>query len=365
MGREVREGQYPVLARFRRYVDFRDGENIIGLTDMEGEGGAHTVVLPSLRAGWAERADGLTIGPDAIFFDGRVFPREEVPVYRDSAECVAFAALPPEEKHRRLRVFRSTILRHAAPLSMAVVLDPVRRAHFRGAFAEALLARFLEGASLCAAGAYKQAAALLQGLGYGLTPSGDDFLCGALYALHFAACVPEPRGIRGAGAGAIAEASPLANLTPGVSSGFAAGGVQSVIAQAALAGPPDMQAVRALQDLASALRAGLSQSAGMSRTFLRDAIAGRWPRRLRDAVETMSAGDCARGDNERDGTCAAHYASGAVGASDADAPLRAAVMRVLEHGASSGADLLSGFILLAAHYFGAADSEERAGRGVA
>ena len=294
MGRAIAEGNYPVIARFRRYLDFAAGENVIGLSDMEGEGGAHTVVLQGLRDGWTERASELRVEPAALFFDGQIFPREEVPLYRDNAECAFFAALPLEEKRRRLRFFRGTVLEHAAPLSMAVALDPARRGHFRGAFAEALAARFLEGASACAAGEYARAASLLQGVGYGLTPSGDDFLCGAMYALHFAsACGLAPEDMRGAG---------------DADDGRAADSVHGA---------------GAVNALALAIEAGLSRSAFMSRTFLRDALAGRWPRRLRDAVESLG----------RDG---GEYAS-----------IRSAVLRALQHGASSGADLLSGFILIA------------------
>jgi hypothetical protein len=275
MGRAITEGHYPVYARFSRYLDYKaagDGDtsdvgvDVIGLTDMEDEGGAHTLVLAGLRPGWAARADGLIVEPNAVIFDGQIFARDAQCLFRDSADTAAFAALPCAEQRRHLGIFRDTLLEHAAPLSMAVALAPApaRREFFQGGFARALCDRFLEGAAACTAGEYAQAAALLQGVGYGLTPSGDDFLCGVMLALH--------------------------------DTGHA-------------------------RELAEPLAANLPRSAFMSRTFLRDAIAGRWPRRLRDVAESL-------GGRER----------------EQDTIIRQAVLRALDHGASSGADLLSGFL---------------------
>lgn len=298
MGRAITEGRYSPCARFARYLDFGDGDDVIGLTDMADDGGAHTLVLAGLRAGWAARADELIVETGAIIFDGQVFARDAQCLFPDSADTGAFAALARAEQRRRLGIFRDTILEHAVPLSLAVALDTrpaltcdivsqrgtvppctSRREFFQGGFARALCDRFLEGADACAAGDYARAASLLQGVGYGLTPSGDDFLCGATLALHFAR---DERGI---------------------------------------------------QKLAAPLAENLSRSAFMSRTFLRDAIAGRWPRRLRDAAESLG------GD---------------------DALIRQAVLRALDHGASSGADLLSGFIHTMLHH--AAALPERASR---
>ncbi|MDR2734965.1 MAG: DUF2877 domain-containing protein [Spirochaetota bacterium] len=267
MGRAIAMGRYPVCARFAHYLDFKDGDDIIGLTDMRDEGGAHTLVLAGLRAGWTARAAELIVGSDAVVFDGQIFARDELQLFRDKIHA---AALPHTEQMRRLGIFRDTILEHAAPLSMAVVLDSTRRENFQGNFARALCDRFLEGAAACAMGEYARAAALLQGVGYGLTPSGDDFLCGVMLALHHSGDAHDA------------------------------------------------------QELADALTDTLSRSAFMARTFLRDAIAGRWPRRLRDAAESLhGAGQ--------------------------DNIIRSAVIRALDHGASSGADLASGFIYTALH----------------
>jgi hypothetical protein len=263
----------------------------------------------------------LIVEPDAIRFDGQVFARDSQYLFRDSVEpaaCAAFAALAPDEQRRRLGVFQSALLEHAALLSMAVVLDPARREYFEGGFAQALADRFLEGAAALSQGAYADAAALLQGVGYGLTPSGDDFLCGAILAQHY-----DQDAARSAPA---AEAS----------------------------------------DLAEQLAGDLSRSAFMSRTFLRDAIAGRWSKRLRDAAESLCDPDATRcAQSERAERASVPRGHGATRSalreraeqgpeardSAVDDAIRQAVIRALDHGATSGADLLSGFLYMALHCF--------------
>ena len=319
IGRAIPEGCHPVFARFAHFVNcapaenqascpgrdadihvFEHGEDVIGVTDLPDEGGAHTLVLSGLAAGWASRADMLEVGADAIVFDGQVFPRAGANVYRDAARIRAFAALPQREQSRRFALVQDVVCERAAPLSMAVVLDPARKQYFRGSFAEALSARFLEGASACRAGEYARAVRLLQGVGYGLTPSGDDFIAGMLYALHFAEpdaalCAHSERAQRASEPDAL-RAHPAHTVS------CAAGSLPAL-------------------DLA--IRSTLCESAPMSRAFLKDALEGRWPKRLRDAAESI----------------AEH------GSTDED--ICAAATRVLAHGATSGADLLCGFLCAA------------------
>ncbi len=68
------------------------------------------------------------------------------------------------------------------PHSLAPVLAHLLRAS--GPQLAPWQARALEGARALCVGAHARAAGLLCGLGIGLTPSGDDFLCGWMLAAH-------------------------------------------------------------------------------------------------------------------------------------------------------------------------------------
>lgn len=51
-------------------------------------------------------------------------------------------------------------------------------------FANSLEARFRRGSNFICLGNFEEAITTLRGLGFGLTPAGDDFLCGMFAALH-------------------------------------------------------------------------------------------------------------------------------------------------------------------------------------
>lgn len=84
--------------------------------------------------------------------------------------------------------FLQKILAQAAPAkSLAFLLDPQRTNHFQGRFAREFSRRMKKAVSLLLSGtknSLQQAITATKGLGFGLTPSGDDFNTGFLAGLH-------------------------------------------------------------------------------------------------------------------------------------------------------------------------------------
>jgi len=282
VGRDVPEGRFPVYARFARYLDILAGDTIIGITTMlEGEGPSTIVVSAHLPDSWTVLADSVLITPDMIEFCGVRFSRDTAAACREQPLLHPLA--PPE--HKRLTALITDcidlVCHLAADTSMAVVFDRSRKRFFSGGFDTAMLARFMDGARACLKRDYPSAVRLLAGSGYGLTPSGDDFLCGSMLALHF-----------------------LATVHPGS------------CAPAALALP--------LQD-------GLDACGKFSRTFVRHAIANRWPAVMRNTAETLCS--LARRGSPAD-----------------RATVEMRIRRILSHGSTSGSDLASGFFMTAAQY---------------
>lgn len=282
IGRDVPEGRFPVYARFSRYLDILSEDTIVGITDMlEGEGPSTIVVSAHLPDSWTVLTDSVLITPDMIEFCGVRFSRDASAACREQPLLHPLA--PPE--HKRLTTLITDcidlVCRLAADTSMAVVFDRSRKRFFSGGFDTVMLARFVDGARSCLKRDYSTAVRLLAGSGYGLTPSGDDFLCGSMLALHF-----------------------LATVHPGS------------CAPAALALP---------------LLDGLAACGRFSRTFVRHAIANRWPAIMRDTAEALCF--MARTDAPAD-----------------PATLETHIRRILSHGSTSGSDLASGFFMTAAQY---------------
>lgn len=77
------------------------------------------------------------------------------------------------------------LLVESAPvLSLAFVFDESRKKHFKSSFERYFINRFSAGIDELRAGKAVECAEMIKGLGFGLTPSGDDFIAGMLYALY-------------------------------------------------------------------------------------------------------------------------------------------------------------------------------------
>ena len=164
MGDRIRPGAYAVKARFARSVLLLDGASR-----------ALFVVAKSIGAGPLN----LVVADPAAFASGAslAIPRQPEAPRFDSA-------LPRRDRAARarlLRVLASALPRHAPPESLVSLFCPAkslpRQQRARDALFRRAFAHF-------AAGQLAAGVRLIRGCGEGLTPSGDDFLCGWLLALR-------------------------------------------------------------------------------------------------------------------------------------------------------------------------------------
>jgi hypothetical protein len=139
-----------------------------------GPGPIHIVV-----GGEIPEADSLTVEPGALRIGTARHALDDCPRY-DSA-------LPAGPlKPARLADLASHVRARAHPKSLAFLLDKARTAGFRGGFEQNLVRQVREGAGLLFGDEPARGARLLRGCGFGLTPSGDDFLAGVLIGLNLA-----------------------------------------------------------------------------------------------------------------------------------------------------------------------------------
>lgn len=140
--------------------------------------GPLNVVLERLPRG----ARRLRITGPGIYVDDNRLEAEPGKRY-DSA--VPRLPAKPARLKKNLRFLRDFLGRNARPESMCGLFSPSPEASFRTMFGRGLLERMKKGAALIEDGNYSAGARSLRGLGFGLTPSGDDFLCGLLTGMSF------------------------------------------------------------------------------------------------------------------------------------------------------------------------------------
>ena len=181
IGDRVRPGVYAVRARFARSA------LLLG-----ADGRALFVVDRSIGPGPLN----LVAADPQAFLPGETLalPRN-VPAPRfDSSQ----PRLDRAERERLRRLLATALPRHAPPESLVSLFAPAARLP---RFQAARDARFRKAFAHFAAGRLAAGVRLIRGCGEGLTPAGDDFLCGRMLALrlrrNFAPLRAIPENARG------------------------------------------------------------------------------------------------------------------------------------------------------------------------
>ena len=179
IGDLARPGSYRRHSRFSHAVNFVDGNSLIAIVDETVGAGPVNIVADDL-ADW--ECGDLEIGTDGVHADGRDIPFQAVPRYDSSLR------IPENPEPAPFRANLSTLRNHLIKItpddSLVFLLDTTAIVHREQNFENTLRSKFVEAADLIMQEDLFQGVGLVKGLGRGLTPSGDDFIAGLLFALH-------------------------------------------------------------------------------------------------------------------------------------------------------------------------------------
>ena len=162
IGDRIRPGAYAVRSRFVRSALLFDGTNraLFVVDESIGPGPLNLVV---------RNPDAFVVG-DAL----EIPRRPRAPIYESS-----LPRLNADQREKLLRILADFLPRHAPPDSLVSLFAPAETLPRLQPHREAL---FQKAFALFAAGRLAAGVRLLRGCGAGLTPSGDDFLCGWMLA---------------------------------------------------------------------------------------------------------------------------------------------------------------------------------------
>ena len=185
MGDRVRPGNYAVKARFARSVLLLDGaDRALFVVDRSIGAGPLNLVVADPSA--FVSGDSLAIASPRR--DRRGLQRrsewsrhDPVPVSSGPRFDSALPRLDAAAQAKLLRMLASALPRHAPPESLVSLFFPTKRLPRLQANRDAL---FWKAFDQFAAGRLAAGVRLIRGCGEGLTPSGDDFLCGWMLALR-------------------------------------------------------------------------------------------------------------------------------------------------------------------------------------
>jgi len=178
-GDRIPRGSFALHSAFENALNFRGNKGfIVSLVSRKTGNGPLNVVLKHLPRG----ARRLKVTKLALYIDEN---RLEVDPEKNYDSSVPRLPLDPSLLKENLNFLRDLFGRIAPAKSMCFLFSFCAEDSFRTVFERKMLEKMKKGAALLGAGSYAKGARALRGLGFGLTPSGDDFLCGFLTGLGF------------------------------------------------------------------------------------------------------------------------------------------------------------------------------------
>ncbi|HNT98640.1 MAG TPA: DUF2877 domain-containing protein [Elusimicrobiales bacterium] len=175
----IEKGEYKLHYRFEHAVNLRKGQALLTILPAGRPAGPFNLVLEELPEKVSK-----------VVFDGKSFTingdRVALPRGSRYESRLAVAGIPAARLTVNLQELRRIVCASAPTKSAVFLLDADREKHFRSGFERRFVKRMKEAAVNLAMGAYEAGAAGMKGLGFGMTPSGDDFLGGYMLGINAA-----------------------------------------------------------------------------------------------------------------------------------------------------------------------------------
>ncbi len=178
-GDSLKNDDYECHSRFKRVTNFSNGRAMVVLVDEKIGPGPHHIVVSGIGL---EKVERLKISASGLRLNDRLLAFTKARRY--DSKISLCGEIDRERFAANLEHFCHCLRESAPPQSMAFLLAPDRRPQRRSALERSLVARLARGSDLIFSPDFFAGIQMLKGLGFGLTPSGDDFLGGILLALH-------------------------------------------------------------------------------------------------------------------------------------------------------------------------------------
>jgi len=178
-GDSLKKDDYQCHSRFKQVVNFFNGHSMVALVDRKLGPGPHHIIISGLDPQKAER---LAITTDELLIDDNRFPLASSCRYDSRIDLGG--AIDGDRFSANLEYFEYCLGQAAAPKSLAFLLEPKRKRRLRSALERSIAERLTAGGKLIFGQDFFAGIKMFKGLGFGLTPSGDDFIGGVLLALY-------------------------------------------------------------------------------------------------------------------------------------------------------------------------------------
>jgi hypothetical protein len=179
-GDYLSNGTYSIHSRFNNVINFISEDFLISIVAEEIGAGPLNIVVSGFDL---NNIHSLMIEEESyvlndIKYDFEIAKRVDSTIKRDFINIKKFLS--------NLKVFENCLSDNSPPKSLTFLMNEERKSNFKTSFEKEFLKKFKSGeeqifSSNCIDGIKK-----IKGLGFGFTPSGDDFICGLLLGMNIA-----------------------------------------------------------------------------------------------------------------------------------------------------------------------------------
>jgi hypothetical protein len=177
-GNAIRSGTYEIHSRFRSVVNFISGDSMVFVVKENIGGGPLHIVLKGIVT---SSLRSLVVADDHLLLDQQ---RIELPAEKRYNPFLELTAFDRDRLFENLTLLQQIICLVSPPQSLAFLFDRERHKSFSSSFEREYMNRMRVGAEHFVSGDAVSGVSLIKGVGYGLTPGGDDFIAGYLMALN-------------------------------------------------------------------------------------------------------------------------------------------------------------------------------------
>ena len=177
-GNCIKNGEYKLHSKFESVHNYANDQEIVSLVSVEVGRGPNNVVLSNL-SNIAEQTlvisnSTLSIGNTALYIES-VEPQLKEDICINNVNILL----------SRIKILLDDFSNKISPQSLGFLLFPNNEIFFKTNFEKAFLEHVKQAVQNITLEKLPAITKNMKGAGFGLTPSGDDFNCGILYALNY------------------------------------------------------------------------------------------------------------------------------------------------------------------------------------
>jgi hypothetical protein len=179
VGDQIQNGAYTLHSRFDSCLNFQNQEKLISCTYKLGWAGPIQIIIHGLDL---DRIDRISIRDRQMMINQDYdLPIADDVIFESSIELQDIAV---ERMEHNFSFVIAALLEFAHVKSLAFIFDRSRSRHFVSAFEIAFCNHVVSGVDAMLQGDVLGGLCSFKGVGFGLTPSGDDFIAGFLFGLY-------------------------------------------------------------------------------------------------------------------------------------------------------------------------------------